>query len=348
MNNKVSEANPQRRRKPWQAGILSLILPGLGQIYNGEVKKGFLYCCLMWVSIVLALIVYMELSFPPFNNAVIPLIILSTYLYVLSDAVRVAQGKTHMFNRKSYTLYFFLIAWLISGFVVQPTMRRVVVEAFKIPAGSMEDTLLVGDHILVNKFLHQFADPKQFDVILFRYPWDEERNLIFIKRVIALPGDTLEVRNRQVYVNGEALEEESYLHQAASLGHDNFGPIIVPRQGDTVEIREGQDLYLNGQRVSIPSGTFFPLDHGQPMDGFQVFYGPLFGAGKTSRQSVGPLTVAHDYYFVLGDNRGNSRDSRFWGFVEDSQILGLAKRIYWSWDHRATQVRWDRIGQTVR
>ena len=222
---------------------------------------------------------------------------------------------------------------IIFAVVLALILRQFVVQAFKIPSGSMEDTLLIGDHILVNKFLYHFTDPKQFDVIVFRYPWYEERD--FIKRVIALPGDRVEVRNQQVYVNGGALEQEWYLHEMASLGHKDFGSIVVPQEGDTVEIRQGQNLYLNNERVPIPSGTFYPRDHGQPMDGFQVFYGRLFPPGTTLRQPVGPLVVEHDYYFTLGDNRGNSKDSRFWGLVPSTRIKGKAFFIYWSWN-RAT------------
>ncbi len=135
----------------------------------------------------------------------------------------------------------------------------------------MEGTLLNGDHILVNKFLYHFTDPTQFDVIIFRYPWDEERD--FIKRVIVLPGDRVEVRDRQVYVNGGALEQEWYLHETASLGHVGFGPIVVPREGDTVEIRQDQNLYLNNERVPIPSGTFTRATTVHPWTVFKCFTG---------------------------------------------------------------------------
>ena len=243
---------------------------------------------------------------------------------------------------------------IIFAVVLALILRQFVVQAFKIPSGSMEDTLLIGDHILVNKFLYHFTDPKQLDVIVFRYPWDDERD--FIKRVIALPGDRVEVRNRRVYVNGEALEQEWYLHGTASLGHENFGPIVVPREGDTVEIRQDQNLYLNNERVSIPSssttsGLFDPLGPSQLKDGFETFYGWLFPRGTTLQQPVGPITVEHDYYFTLGDNRRNSRDSRFWGLVPSTRIKGKAFFIYWSWNRTTSfpdYIRWDRLGKLLQ
>ena len=276
MSDHASEAYPGSRRKPWQAALLSLLLPSLGHIYNGEAKKGILYHCLLWVIVLAFLVMGMELSLPPFNLAIPILIVSVLYLYIAFDAIRMARWQENTFRKKSYNRwYFYLIAWVISVFVAQPilnqVMRRVVIQAFKIPSGAMEGTLLNGDHILVNKFLYHFTDPTQFDVIIFRYPWDEERD--FIKRVIVLPGDRVEVRDRQVYVNGGALEQEWYLHETASLGHVGFGPIVVPREGDTVEIRQDQNLYLNNERVPIPSGTFTRATTVHPWTVFKCFTG---------------------------------------------------------------------------
>jgi signal peptidase I len=160
--------------------------------------------------------------------------------------------------------------------------RTFVVEAFKIPSSSMEDNLLIGDHILVNKFAYApttFAwekkllpihDVKRTDVIVFKYPEDPTRN--FIKRVIGLGGETLEIRNRQVYINGKPIKEPYKVHKSdmepelVGLMSDNFAPVKVP---------EG-------------------------------------------------------YYFAMGDNRDNSRDSRAWGFVPKDYIKGRAFIIYWS------------------
>ncbi len=124
---------------------------------------------------------------------------------------------------------------------------------------------------------------------------------------------------------------------------------------DTVEIRRNRHLYLNGKRVYLPSGhlrsgLFSPRSHGPPMTGFEVFYGSLFPAGTTLQKSAGPFSVQHDYYFTLGDNRDNSQDSRYWGFVEDTRIKGKAIVFYWSWNRGARgirKVRWERIGMKV-
>src|SRR6185437_8880721 len=133
---------------------------------------------------------------------------------------------------------------ILIAVVLALLIRTFVVQAFKIPSGSMIPTLLIGDHILVNKFVYglhiPFSDstvfamtlPKRGDVIVFKYPEDETKD--FIKRVIGEPGDTLEVKDKQVYVNGQALNEPYKIHQETTIfakgsqPRDNFGPIVVP------------------------------------------------------------------------------------------------------------------------
>ena len=180
---------------------------------------------------------------------------------------------------------------LILAFVI----RTFVVQAFKIPSGSMLDTLLIGDHLLVNKFLYgtripftdkvimPLEDPQRGDVIVFEFPEDTSKD--FIKRIIGVPGDVVEMKDKALYRNGEKLVESYIKHTDpnAQQRRDNFGPITVP-------------------------------------------------AGK---------------YFVLGDNRDESYDSRFWGFVDKEKIRGKAWVIYWSWDG-PSEIRFDRIGRMVK
>lgn len=168
-----------------------------------------------------------------------------------------------------------------------------VVQAFKIPSGSMLSTLQIGDYLLVNKFLYGLKkpfsddyliagkDPRAGDIIVFRYPKDP--SLDYIKRIVGVPGDTLEMRNGQLYRNGAKIEEPYVQHvQPPMYERDNFPALTVP-------------------------------------------------PGK---------------YFVLGDNRDESADSRFWGFVDRSAIRGKAWRIYWSWEG-FDLIRWNRIGRLI-
>ena len=176
------------------------------------------------------------------------------------------------------------IAILLALFI-----RAFVVQAFKIPSGSMEPTLLVGDHILVNKFIYgikipylqatliPICDPGPGDIIVFIYPEDKSKD--FIKRVIGIPGDKIQMQGKQVLVNGLPFD-------------DKYG-----------------------------------------------FYDEKTGG---SSRSFGPVVVPKDHYFVMGDNRDHSLDSRFWGFVPSTAIKGKAFIIYWSWPN------WQRFLHLVR
>lgn len=206
-----------------------------------------------------------------------------------------AQGENLPEKKKSSlreNVEAILLAVLLALFI-----RTFVVQAFKIPSGSMKDTLLIGDHILVNKFIYgvrmpftgktlvSVREPRRGDIVVFRYP--EEPDKDFIKRVVGVPGDVVEGRNKQVFVNGQP-EDVPYAYHK--------DPRVLP--------------------------AYLP----QPRDNF------------------GPVTVPPDSLFVMGDNRDESYDSRFWGFVRYQALKGKAFMIYWSWDSDDFNVRWGRLG----
>ena len=194
-------------------------------------------------------------------------------------------------------------------------------QAFKIPTGSMENNLLIGDHLVVNKFLFAPAafekallpirNFRRGDVVVFKSPEDPERD--FIKRVIGLPGETIELRNKKVHVNGQPLDEP-YVH------------FLTPPSNDYQEV------------------TSYDV-----------------------RERFGPVTVPADLYFVMGDNRDNSQDSRYWGFLPQAYVKGRAVMVYWSFESDAadyerpgleqlvsgltgfvTKTRWGRLGQQIQ
>ncbi len=207
------------------------------------------------------------------------------------------QGKSKKSQLRDWT------EALIVAAILALIIRTFVVQAFKIPSGSMEDTLLIGDHLLVSKFTYglqvpfiddrilRIRDPKRGDVIVFEFPEDKDKSYFkrrdFIKRIIGLPGDTIEIRNKNVYVNGERY--------------------ITP-----------QAVYKDGNMTAGP------------------------------RDNMSPVTVPAQSYFVMGDNRDRSYDSRFWRFVDRSAIKGLAFIKYWSWDQEKFLPRWDRIGRLIK
>jgi signal peptidase I len=178
-------------------------------------------------------------------------------------------------------------------------IRTYLVQAFKIPSGSMEDTLAIGDHLLVSKFIYgtkmpfvdtrvlTIRDPRQGDVIVFEYPEDPSKD--FIKRVVGIPGDVVEGKEKKVYVNGKLYENPHEIHKEKDL---------IPRE-------------------------------------------------MNPRDTFGPVTVPAGSYFVMGDNRDRSYDSRFWKFVRRDQIKGLAFIKYWSWDREKLRPRLGSIGNFI-
>jgi signal peptidase I len=207
---------------------------------------------------------------------------------------------TQSFQKSTVREYFesIVIAVILALFV-----RTWVVQAFKIPTGSMENNLLIGDHLLVNKLvfgpsasaleraLLPMRDIRRGDIVVFKYPEEPERD--FIKRVIGLPGDTLELRSKKVYINGQPLDEP-YVH------------FLTPAS-------------LNAEVTSADV-----------------------------RERYGPVTVPPNQYFAMGDNRDNSQDSRYWGFLPRDYVKGKALMIYWSYEGGDlgsifTKVRWERL-----
>ncbi|MFC1798191.1 signal peptidase I [Thermodesulfobacteriota bacterium] len=184
-------------------------------------------------------------------------------------------------------------------------IRTFIVQAFKIPSGSMKPTLLIGDHILVNKFIYgikipfwrktivPIKDPKRGDIVVFKFPEDPSKD--FIKRVIGIAGDVVEIRDKKVYINHKPFDDKYGFYQES----------------------------------------------------------PTRVTGLSAQDNFGPVTVPKDMFFVMGDNRDHSYDSRFWGFVELDALKGKAFIVYWSWNKEISginlkRVRWNRFGHLLK
>ena len=189
---------------------------------------------------------------------------------------------------------------ILVAIVIALFIRTFVVQAFKIPSGSMKQTLQIGDHILVNKFIYGVKipywrkviipgkDPKTGDIIVFKPPHEPEKD--FIKRVIGVGGDVVECRNKQLFVNQKPVSHDFAVYKDSH---------IIPRH-------------------------------------------------LSKRDNFGPITVPEDHLFVMGDNRDESYDSRFWKFVHLKAVSGKAFIIYWSWDSDNFGVRWDRLARILK
>ncbi len=193
----------------------------------------------------------------------------------MAEELKKAKNKSTGREYAESIIIAVVAAFLIRGFVVQ---------AFKIPSGSMIPTLKIGDHILVNKFIFWFEKPQRGDIIVFKYPRDESKD--FIKRVVGLPGEWVEMKGTTVYVNGKPLDEPYARYNPNIRNRVDFGPVFV---------------------------------------------------------SPGRL-------FMMGDNRDNSMDSRYWGLLDIRKIKGKAFLIYFSWnknEHLFHKIRWSRTGDIL-
>lgn len=213
-------------------------------------------------------------------------------LAVLVDVYKLAKRQPPEYNLKFYNKWWvYIIIYVVYAFVLFPLAQNFtkenLIEAYKIPAGSMLPTLMIGDHFFVDKSIYKTQKIAHGDLVIFPFP--QKPQTMFIKRVIGLPGDEIEIRNKKLYINN-SIQDQSYIK------HEDTR--ILP-------------------------------------------------AKDSPRDNLGPVTVPENSLFVLGDNRDNSYDSRFWGFVPASTVKGKIANIYWSWDKKHSKIRWERIGLRV-
>ncbi|NTU67410.1 MAG: signal peptidase I [Chlorobiaceae bacterium] len=256
---------------------------------------------------------------------------------------------------------------LIIAALVATVLRLFVVESYRIPTGSMERTLLAGDFLFVNKYVYgpkvpfteirlpKVHDVQRGEIIVFKFPKD--RSLNYIKRCVALPGDMLEIRQRRLFINGEAVQlpqraqfignemppglaDFQIFPGLSDFNKDNYGPIRVPRKGDVVKLNQ----------ATFPLYRDLMADEGHDV-------GMIGGRVYVDGMSQATYTVAKNYYFAMGDNRDNSLDSRYWGFLPETDVVGQALMVYWSWDPdlslltdpvgKIASIRWGRTGLVV-
>jgi signal peptidase I len=270
----------KKKRNPFVAGLLSLIFTGLGQVYNGKAALGIAFVLISAALTILCGLLGWAQRFIGLVAYVIAAIILWLFIAVHAFLQARRIGETELKRYQRAPVYAFLIILsLASTFVpmriwVSPLLG---ISPYKMATGSMLPTLQKDDCLMTNPRAYHSQAPKRGDLIIFKYPQDPTK--LFVMRVIALEGETVEIKNKQVFIDGQPLEEPYKTHEDAATDptRDNFGPLKVP-------------------------------------------------AG---------------HCFVLGDNRDNSYDSRFWGALPLANVKGQALYIYWAKDKK-------RIGQTLK
>ena len=302
-------------------------------------------------------------------------------------------------------------------------VKVTVLEAYIVPTGSMENTIMTGDFLIGSRFVYgmrtpdwigipytdigffipyvkfpEFKIPKKGDVLIFKYPRD--KYVKYVKRCVAGPGDTLLVKQKKLYVNGKIVpmwkngkyltapmqrqyrQPDIFLSSKTNINKDNIGPIYVPKSGDVFPINretnwrfllpiilmEGHTVTLNNEEVSYK----FTLQDPNELfrrKGKQVVYDDYFPKGNLLTPwskaikdehfqflliDGKPLsewteyTVTQNYYWAMGDNRDDSLDSRYWGYIPENNILGEALFTYFSLDLDSWTPRWDRIGTVIQ
>ncbi len=294
------------KRRWWIAGLFSYLVPGLGQVYNGQATKGlfFNFLITLWGGVVFSFLFYMmKQPIRRINIAflfVILLISIAAHLCIIVEAIKTSRKREMENGLKAYnkwTLYLaVIIISLAVDYSVSSAVKENIVKPFRIPTGSMEPTLLNGDFLLSNQLYYRTTNPARGEVVIMKYPKDERIN--YIKRIVGMPGDTLEIRDKVLMINRQPIDEPYVrsidpLVQQQSLGRDNYGPVVVPS----------------------------------------------------------------DEYFMMGDYRDNSLDSRDWGTVKRHQIIGKPMFIYWSWKGtvpawnifgKLASIRFGRIGSIIK
>ncbi|HEY0511737.1 MAG TPA: signal peptidase I [Thermoanaerobaculia bacterium] len=278
-----AEPGTTKPRRPWIAALLTLLVPGLGQLYGGEPGRAIA----VYLGYVVLLAGLLLIGLPKtFSGLIVFLLALLAYvLWVVWDAVRIARRKQDYVLKPCNRWYGYVAAVLVANLLIGPRLLALSpVKAFRIPSGSMEPAVRVGDHLYADMAGYRSARPSRGDLVIFVSPDSSGQKL---GRVIGLPGERIELRNKLVYVDGQRL-------------------------GD-------------------------PWGHARKDQPALVFSSPALRA----RDDLAPVAIPGDSVFILGDNRDNSYDSRFYGPVPVSSLQGRALYIYWSPDR-------SRIGMSLR
>lgn len=273
-------------RIAWYAGLLQVGNHGLGHVYCGRPLRGLVFFMLSVAVSSVALLGFIVL--PATLNLIVPVVIeLALISCLVFDAVHCAKSASSEYRLRRYNRWYFYIAiWIgatFFGVMYARFMTANVEQAFRITSESMSPTFVEGDHVLTNMAVYRFRQPARGDLVAFGMPNQLQTRLV--KRIVALPGETIEIRNGSVFIDG------TLLHETYTLA--------------------------GGLRIDDPTLHF-----------------------------LAPTKIPDGTYFLMGDNRGNSLDSRYFGPVPKDRILGVVRMVYLSIEPESDAIRWNRFGLT--
>jgi signal peptidase I len=289
----------QKPRRPWVALLLSFLMPGLGHLYNGNTRQGIQFFVFYFLSINFMTFAWLYLL--PTSDLFMGILAVNLFLFLFigisafRQAGQILPGRELNWYARWYGLFLIYAFWAAFTHLVNPT--QLYVQSFNIKGNSMAPVIEEGDSIWTKNAAYQVRipgtdrimmrlnNPDRGDIVIFKYPGDESK--VFIQRVIGLPGETIEIKNRKVLINNSPLSEAYAVDTNANA---------------------------------------------EPFRGSPVY------------QDHPPLIIPDDSYYVIGDNRDRSLDSRTFGPVQYEMILGRASLLVFSYDKINLKVRWERIG----
>jgi signal peptidase I len=285
----------QYRRSPWTAAVLSLIMPGLGQVYTGALARGLVWMFLCGTFSVMGLLF---LAFPSAHSwtlgCVAELSVVVIWLAAAVDSRRLALRCKPDYELKDYNRWYAYVLLLFLGtgglLAYALYVRDQLLQPFIIPSAAMYPTIIRRDRVIAVKNAYQTADPQRGDMVLFVYP--DDRRIFYLKRVVALAGDTVEVKSGNLYVNG------------AELARESIGPATISSDNTT---STGEVFYENNNGAKYR----------------------IFISQDKPAADFGPITVPKYDCFVMGDNRNDSRDSRYFGPIAVTSLKGKFEYRYW-------------------
>jgi signal peptidase I len=294
------------------------------------------------------------------------------------NGIAIQEGSSF---KKEFLLYIKIVLYT---FFIAIFLRLFFVEAHNVPTKSMIGTIIEGDFLVVNKFIYgistprylpftdieiphlkfpAFVDPKRDDIVVFHFPGNRgevksQQPINFVKRCVGIAGDTIQIVDNTLYVNGRefpsiqtiAIETNRYRLKTVNgstyshdnqLNKNNFGPVVVPKKGERIFINSDNInrwkvfVEREGHHVNVEN------DGSIEIDGIHTEH----------------YTVEKNYYFMLGDNRNDSYDSRHWGFLSEDNVIGKAVFVYWSWNQqlasssiidKVKSIRWSRVGTVLK
>ncbi|HEY3250519.1 MAG TPA: signal peptidase I [Ignavibacteria bacterium] len=369
----LAPPNVYKKRSAWAAFTFTFLCPGLGHLYCGEPKRGLFFFLSILISYS-SLLILLKFTSNILFLVLLVLIITPYVVYIIVDAIKIALEKKQYILKK-YNRWFVYTGILIFNiYAVNPITNLLYPLAYKTPSGSMEKTVLVGDLLMANdlaykvenpytsNILFTISKPQRGDVINFDFPGFRDEiipstKVQYLKRIMGIPGDTVEIVNKVVFINRKAISNpegvqflskyygsesnKDIFPKGSGWNKDNYGPLYVPKKGDKIALRK-ENYYWWDTFIKREGHTTELWANGNVVIDDWV---------------TSSYTVKNNYYFTLGDNRDNSLDSRYWGFVPEENIKGKITTVYWSWDSSIPfkdsgrllrSIRWDRIGTIIK